>query len=77
MTNKFINKPPSSAPSLLEVICSVLASMFGVQKNKNRERDFAAGKPWVFIVVGVIFTFLFVMGLIVVVKMVLASSGVT
>ena len=45
--------------SLLDVIKSVLASFFGVQSTANRERDFKHGKPWQFIVVGLLLTGLF------------------
>jgi len=31
--------------SLLEIIQSVLASAFGVQSSKNKDRDFSQGKP--------------------------------
>ena len=43
-----------SAPSLWEVIKSVLASFFGVQKEATRRRDFTYGKPGQFILIGLI-----------------------
>ena len=43
-----------------QLIASVLAAAFGVQSAANRKRDFAKGKPSQFIIVGIIFTALFV-----------------
>jgi hypothetical protein len=60
-----------NSPSFLEMIWSVLAAMIGVQKGKNRERDFTTGNPWLFIVMGIVMTAIFVFILIAVVKMVL------
>jgi hypothetical protein len=61
-------------PSLLDVIKSVLASFFGVQSNKNRERDFQQGSPAQFIIVGLILTILFIVGMILIVKLILATA---
>lgn len=58
-------------PSFGKAIFSVLAAMFGVQSQKNRERDFTQGNPWVFIVIGIVLTVAFVLSLVLVVKMVL------
>lgn len=54
---------------------SVLAAMFGVQKNQNRERDFQFGNPAIFIILGIIMVTLFVFGVIAVVKLVLLYAG--
>lgn len=70
MSQKENNSP---RPSFWDMILSVLAAMFGVQKGKNRERDFTTGNPWVFIVIGIIMTTAFVFLLIGVVNMVLAN----
>jgi len=48
-------------PSLWQVILSVLAALFGVQSAKNRTRDFTAGSPAVFIIVGLLAVTLFVL----------------
>lgn len=48
--------------NLKQVMGSVLAAMFGVQTDKNRERDFNATNPKAFIIGGVIFTVVFVLG---------------
>lgn len=39
---------------LLQVIASVGAAFFGVQKAANRERDFTRGKPHHFIIAGLL-----------------------
>jgi len=50
---------------------SVLAAARGVQSGKNRSRDFTRGKPSHFILLGVLFTALFVIVLLVTVKLIL------
>jgi|TARA_R110000772_G_C13306656_1_gene439427 hypothetical protein len=45
-----------SSVSLTQVAGSVLASFFGVQSSKNRERDFKSGKFGTFVAVGAIMT---------------------
>ncbi len=54
---------------------SVLAAGFGVQSKKSRQRDFEHGKPVVFIVTGIIFTFLFIASVMMVVSTVLDKAG--
>lgn len=56
--------------NLWQVICSVLAAFFGVQKEENRRRDFQEGNVFAYIIVGIILAILFVLGLIAVVKLV-------
>jgi len=46
----------AKAPSFLQMIGSILASFFGVQSAKNRERDFAHGKARTFLMVGILMT---------------------
>lgn len=65
------NPEQQKPPSILEVALSVIAAAFGVQSSKNRERDFTAGNPVVFIAAGLIFTILFVLSIIGVVNLVL------
>ncbi len=62
----------SEKPNLFQVIASVLAAAFGVQSNKNRERDFQQGNVAVFIGAGVIGTILFILLIYGVVKLVLS-----
>ena len=62
-------------PNAVQVIISVLASFFGVQSNRNRERDFEHGKPSHFIFAGLALTAIFVLMVWGVVKLVLHSAG--
>lgn len=60
---------------LLAVVMSVMAAMFGVRGSKAHERDFTKGRPAAYVLVGLIFTALFVGVLIGVVMLVLQFSG--
>lgn len=59
--------------TFIEVMFSVLASAFGVQSSKNRKRDFARGNPIHFIIVGILFTVMFVVGMIMLVNTILTN----
>ena len=61
-------------PTLLDTFKSVLASFFGVQSDKNRRRDFQQGNPAQFILVGLVLTIFFIVVMIVIVKIILASA---
>ena len=61
--------------SLLQVIGSVLMAGLGVQSSKNKERDFKQGNFKSFIIVGIVFTVLFVVAVATVVSTVLDSAG--
>jgi hypothetical protein len=69
-------KDPSAAPSLLDVLGSVLASMFGVQSNRKREEDFTRGKPSQYVVIGLTVTIVFILLIWVVVSLVMKLAGV-
>ncbi|WP_319024693.1 DUF2970 domain-containing protein [Microbulbifer hainanensis] len=62
-------------PSFGQVVLSTLAAAVGVQSNKNRERDFQGGSIKTYIAAGIIFTTLFVLTLVLVVKTVLGNMG--
>ncbi len=62
----------SRKQGILSVIASVLAALFGVQSEANRQRDFGHGNPLTYIIVGAIFAISFVLALVLVVKMVVA-----
>ena len=47
-------------PGLFQVMASVLAAFLGVQSDAKRQRDFSQGRPRDFIIVGLVFTLLFV-----------------
>ncbi len=63
-------------PSLLSVLTSTAAALFGVQSSKNRDRDFTRGKPIHYITVGLIVTVVFILSVWGLVKLVLSSAGV-
>lgn len=62
--------------SFREMLQSVVAAAFGVQSGKNRTRDFSRGKPSHFIILGVLFTAIFVLVLFGLVKVILHLAGV-
>jgi len=47
-------------PSFLSILLSTLAAAFGVQSNRNKERDFNSGNIWIFIIAGIVFTIVFI-----------------
>lgn len=65
-----------NTPSLLDVARSVLWAMIGVQKSKNHERDFKYGKPWQYIIVGLVAVAIFITIIITLVKFALSMAGV-
>lgn len=67
-------KPPAP-PTLLQTLGSVLASFFGVQSRKNRERDFSSGKASHFVILGLVCTAGFVLTLWLAVKLALHLAG--
>jgi len=62
-----------SKPTITQVIKSVLAAAIGVQSDENRQKDFEQGSLSTYIIAGVIFTVLFVFGLIFLVSTVLGT----
>lgn len=50
-----------TAPGLVHVFFSVVASFFGVQSNRKREEDFEFGKPSHYIIIGLVMTVIFVL----------------
>jgi len=57
-----------------KVMQSILAGALGVQSKKRHQEDFANPSPWAYIVGGLLFTVLFIGGLILLVNVVLASA---
>ena len=53
---------------LKRLILSLLAGLVGVQSDKNRQEDFESESIWPFIIGGILFTILFVLGLILLVR---------
>jgi Protein of unknown function (DUF2970) len=64
------------APTLLQTAASVVSAAFGVQSEKNRERDFKHGKASTFIIGGIVFTLLLILVLYFVVRLSLKAAGV-
>lgn len=60
----------------MQMVMSVLAAFFGVQSERNRQRDFQHGKPIYFIVAGIILTVLFILLVWGTVNLVLRAAGV-
>ncbi|HYW03880.1 MAG TPA: DUF2970 domain-containing protein [Gammaproteobacteria bacterium] len=64
------------APGFWQVVWSVLAAFFGVQSEKNYRRDTTRGRPVHYIVIGLLATVLFVLGLWGLVQLILHLNGV-
>lgn len=64
--------PAGGSLSFWQVLGSTLAAAFGVQTQKNRERDFSRGKASHFIAMGIGFTVVFVLIMVSVVSFVLS-----
>ncbi len=62
----------NNKPSIAQVIASVVSAAFGVQSTANRERDFTGGSAKTYIIAGVVFTVLFILTIIGVVRLVLS-----
>ncbi|HEY8218546.1 MAG TPA: DUF2970 domain-containing protein [Methylobacter sp.] len=60
-----------SKPTITQVIRSILAAAVGIQTDANRQRDLKEGYLSVYLIGGVIFTVLFVIGLIFLVSFIL------
>ncbi|MFO8141725.1 MAG: DUF2970 domain-containing protein [Marinobacter sp.] len=70
--NKKQKKPDS--PGILKIMQTVFAGALGVQSEKRRQEDFSGHSPLPYILAGLLFGAVFVGGLILVVKLVLASQ---
>lgn len=58
-------------PTAGQYLISVLSSFFGVQSDKNRQRDFTQGDPVIYIFGGIVFTMSFVLLILLVVHLVI------
>ena len=74
MTTEKQDEPKKITP--VSFMSSIFAAAFGVQSNKNRERDFEHGKFHHFIIGGIVFAVLFILLVIGVVKLVMHNAGV-
>lgn len=66
----------SDKPTLWQTLLSVLSSFFGVQSERNRERDFRDGRPVHYILIGLLMAALFVISIILLVRWALSIAGV-
>jgi hypothetical protein len=64
------------SPGFFDVMKSVLAAFLGIQSSANHERDFAHGKPLHYVLIGLLFTGLFILIVWGVVRLVLRLAGV-
>jgi hypothetical protein len=71
MNQQAPQKEPSKPIPFWRVVVSVIQASFGVQSNRNRERDFTTGKFLPFVVAALLFTGLFVLTIVFVVSLVL------
>jgi K+-sensing histidine kinase KdpD len=60
--------------SVKDILQSVFAAALGVQSSKNRDRDFKQGNIGIFIAAGILFTALFIGGVIAVVQAVVSHN---
>jgi hypothetical protein len=74
------NQPPED-PNLekqevtfLTILQSVFSSFVGIQNNANRKRDFESGKFWQFFAAGLIFVLVFILGISLTVRYLIATT---
>ena len=74
--NNDVQQPqnPPRKPGVLKIMQSMLAGAIGVQSDKRRQEDFASHSAAPYIIAGLLFTATFVIVLIIIVKLVLASQ---
>lgn len=75
MRDKQGKQTPHGGIGWLNVAKSTIAAACGVQSNANRQRDFQQGKPVAFIIAGLIFVLVFILGMAGLVQLVLFLSG--
>lgn len=75
MADKQDKQPSHGGIGWLNVAKSTIAAACGVQTNANRQRDFQQGKPIAFIIAGLVFVLVFILGMIGLVQLVLSLSA--
>ncbi len=75
MTDKQGKQDSRGGVGWWNVAKSTIAAACGIQSNANRERDFQQGKPLAFIIAGLVFVLVFILGMIGLVQLVLSLSG--
>ena len=58
-------------PSFRKIIQAILAGAFGVQSSRAATQDFESQSPWHYLVAAIIFTLLFIVTIVIIVKIVL------
>lgn len=66
---------PPRKPGLLNAVSSALAAIFGIQSDKNRQRDFKSADPYTLIMVGVAVVIGIVIAFAAVVNSILSATG--
>ena len=69
------NNDTKEKVSFLSMVQSVVAAIFGIQSDKNREKDFKKGDAGQFIVMGIVATVIIMGTMIYVVSSVLETAG--
>lgn len=62
-------------PRFLQLVKSIVGAAFGVQSESTRQRDFQQGSPMPYIIGGLVFSVIFVVTIMLIVRMVLRSAG--
>jgi dolichyl-phosphate-mannose--protein O-mannosyl transferase len=65
-------KPVPRPSNFWQAFMSATAAAFGVQSEKNRQKDFSGSSPWPYIFAGLVFTLLFIVILVGIVTLVLS-----
>jgi hypothetical protein len=67
--------PPPRTARLIDIVKAVLWSFFGVRKRARMQEDAVSIRPHQVIIAGVVVAALFVLGLLIVVRLVIRAAG--
>lgn len=62
-------------PRFLQLVKSIVGGAFGVQSEATRQRDFQQNSPMPYIIGGLLFTVIFVVTIMLIVRAVVRSAG--
>jgi len=68
-----MTKQNKNKTGFFTALLSIMAAAFGVQKQKNMERDLEAPNPMVYVIAALVFVALFIGGILLVVNLVVPS----
>lgn len=71
------NPTSQDGTGILSTLQTILGAMFGVQSEKQRQKDFEKGNPIHFIIGGIIFVVVFILTILYFVNTALENSGVS